>query len=144
MCGIVGYIGPKQSTGLLIGGLKRLEYRGYDSAGVAVLEPQPVSGAVPGMNQPGAGAEGAALSRQAERAKRRWWRASPRRVTSASATRAGPHTAGPPTKTPTRTATKGVAVVHNGIIENYLELKQALSARGHEFQSRPTPRSSPT
>ena len=89
MCGIVGYVGDKQATPILIGGLRRLEYRGYDSAGVAVSN--------------GHGRQGGALPGQAvgagEAARDRPARAAP----SASATPAGPPTGGPPTRTPTRT-----------------------------------------
>ena len=134
MCGIVGYIGPKQSTGLLIGGLKRLEYRGYDSAGVAVLEPQPVSGAVPGMNQPGLELKVLRCRGKLSELEALVAREPPQGHVGIGHTRWATH-GRPSDENAHPHCYKGVAVVHNGIIENYLELKQALSARGHEFQS---------
>ena len=91
MCGIIGYIGAKPVVPVLLDGLRRMEYRGYDSAGVALVSP-----------------EGIELRRSAgklvnlENAIRD--RAGGRRCT-ASGTRAGPRTAGPPRRTRTRTAT---------------------------------------
>jgi glucosamine--fructose-6-phosphate aminotransferase (isomerizing) len=134
MCGIVGYIGPKQSTSLLIGGLKRLEYRGYDSAGLAVLEPQPVREGAPG-------AEGPSLDLKVLRCRGKLSelealvaREPPQGHVGIGHTRWATH-GRPSDENAHPHCYKGVAVVHNGIIENYLELKQALSARGHEFQS---------
>lgn len=133
MCGIVGYIGPKESTGLLIGGLRRLEYRGYDSAGVAVLGP----------------AEGQADGSGPLELKVARCRGKLSELESLIARSAPDALRGHVGIGHTRWAThgrpsdenahphcyKGVAVVHNGIIENYLSLKQSLVARGHEFQS---------
>ena len=122
MCGIVGYIGDKDAVGVIVEGLKRLEYRGYDSAGVAVLGP-----------------EGLEVRRAAGRIKvlegllrerpvhgrigighTRW--ATHGRPTDDNA---HPHTDGSGT----------LVVVHNGIIENYLPIKERLSAEGHVFTS---------
>ncbi|HYR40276.1 MAG TPA: glutamine--fructose-6-phosphate transaminase (isomerizing) [Methylomirabilota bacterium] len=122
MCGIVGYIGDKDAVGLIVDGLKRLEYRGYDSAGIAVL-----------------GASGLEVRRAAGRIKvlegllrerplkgsigighTRW--ATHGRPTDDNA---HPHTDGSGT----------LVVVHNGIIENYLPIKERLAAEGHVFTS---------
>ncbi|MCK7472720.1 MAG: hypothetical protein MZV49_02405 [Rhodopseudomonas palustris] len=111
--------------------LKRLEYRGYDSAGVATLE---------GEHLARRRAEGK-LAQSRARAAGRAAAAAP----SASATPAGPRTARRPRATPTRTPTERVAVVHNGIIENFRELRErARARRAHASPPRPTPRSSPT
>jgi len=122
VCGIVGYIGDKDAVGLIVDGLKRLEYRGYDSAGIAVL-----------------GASGLEVRRAAGRIKvlegllrerplkgsigighTRW--ATHGRPTDDNA---HPHTDGSGT----------LVVVHNGIIENYLPIKERLAAEGHVFTS---------
>ena len=122
MCGIVGYVGARQVTPLLVGGLRRLEYRGYDSAGLAVLNP--ATGHVDVVRSAG---KLAVLEGELTRhplpgtvgiGHTRW--ATHGRPSEANA---HPHRVG------------GVAVVHNGIIENYLELKQRLQAAGREFSS---------
>ena len=121
MCGIVGYVGEKECTPILIEGLRRLEYRGYDSAGVAVLDPaneRRRSSRVVRCRGKLANLEN--LLRDAE----------PRRARSASATRAGRRTAGPATRTRTRTSRAAISVVHNGIIENHLALRAELAAKG--------------
>ncbi|MFM8566505.1 MAG: glutamine--fructose-6-phosphate aminotransferase, partial [Gemmatimonadota bacterium] len=122
MCGIVGYIGPKDVVPILIGGLKRLEYRGYDSAGVAVLD----------------------------RGELRTRRAAGKIAMLEAALGADPvvghigigHTRwathGPPTDRnahPHLSTDGTIAVVHNGIIENYGTLKTQLAAKGHRFSS---------
>ncbi len=120
MCGIIGYLGPQEAMPILLDGLKRLEYRGYDSAGVAVigqnglairrslgklrelekvLQEKPLSGTV-GIGHT------------------RW--ATHGRPSEANA---HPHQVGE------------IAVVHNGIIENYLDLKEKLLKAGHRFAS---------
>jgi glucosamine--fructose-6-phosphate aminotransferase (isomerizing) len=122
MCGIVGYIGPRAATPLLVEGLKRLEYRGYDSAGVAVLEQdrlqtRKAAGKIVKLEQaiagrPVFGTVGIAHTRWA--------------------------THGPPTEInahPHGSNDGTVAVVHNGIIENANQLKQSLQARGYAFAS---------
>ncbi len=122
MCGIVGYIGEKTASDILVNGLRKLEYRGYDSAGVAVLN----TGAFqlkrcPGKlanledllkKQPVAGSLGLGHTRWATHGR-------------PSEENAHPHT-GPNHK---------IVVVHNGIIENYVEIKQRLSAKGLTFRS---------
>ena len=120
MCGIIGYLGPQEAMPILLDGLKRLEYRGYDSAGVAVI-----------------GANGLAIRRSLGKLRElekvlqekplsgtvgightRW--ATHGRPSEANA---HPHQVGE------------IAVVHNGIIENYLDLKEELLKAGHRFAS---------
>ncbi len=122
MCGIVGYIGPKQATPILVSGLKRLEYRGYDSAGVAVfdgesLETRRAAGKIAKLEgalaaDPVTGKVGIAHTRWA--------------------------THGPPTERnahPHLSSDETVAVVHNGIIENADVLRKQLTVLGHTFRS---------
>src|SRR5579872_1909324 len=121
MCGIVGYIGQRKAVPIVLDGLRRLEYRGYDSAGIAVLE------------------DGGQLAiRRAEgklRNLEETIRANP--VDGAYGighTRWATH--GRPTEEnahPHRDCTGDIVVVHNGIVENYLSLKQQLSKEGHKF-----------
>src|SRR3984893_4856430 len=123
MCGIVGYIGPQSVVPVIIEGLRRLEYRGYDSAGIAVA----------------GGPDGLALRR------------APGKLRNLEAviadsplegsfgighTRWATH--GRPTEEnahPHRDGSGTLVVVHNGIVENYLTLKSALIAKGHKFVS---------
>jgi glucosamine--fructose-6-phosphate aminotransferase (isomerizing) len=120
MCGIIGYIGSKDVVEVLVDGLKRLEYRGYDSAGVAVVE----DGELRVRRSAG-------KLRELEDSLR----ASPLRgVYGIGHTRWATH--GRPTEEnahPHRDCTGRIIVVHNGIIENYLELKERLRAAGHRF-----------
>jgi glucosamine--fructose-6-phosphate aminotransferase (isomerizing) len=122
MCGIVGYIGPKDATPILIGGLKRLEYRGYDSSGVALidrgaLETRRAEGKIARLEgvlaeQPVKGHVGIAHTRWA--------------------------THGPPSDRnahPHLSTDNSVAVVHNGIIENADALRKELQSKGHTFRS---------
>ncbi|MFM8780024.1 MAG: glutamine--fructose-6-phosphate aminotransferase, partial [Gemmatimonadota bacterium] len=122
MCGIVGYIGPKDATPILIGGLKRLEYRGYDSAGVALidrgaLETRRAEGKIARLegvlaDQPVKGHVGIGHTRWA--------------------------THGPPSDRnahPHLSTDNTVAVVHNGIIENADALRKELQKKGHTFRS---------
>ena len=95
MCGIVGYVGRQQALEVVVDGLRRLEYRGYDSAGVAVLD----------TAAPGAGAARRAQGRQAGQPREGAAPSARCRAPSASATPAGRPTARPPTATPTRTST---------------------------------------
>ncbi len=122
MCGIVGYIGPKRVVPLVLDGLKRLEYRGYDSAGIAVvdeanhLEIRRASGKLRNLEEV--------------------LRLSPidHAIYGIGHTRWATH--GRPTEEnahPHRDCSGEIVVVHNGIIENYLELKQSLVAEGHRF-----------
>ncbi len=122
MCGIVGYIGPKQAVPILVSGLKRLEYRGYDSAGVAVLDGASLEtrrGAGKITNLEGALAANL-LTGKVGIAHTRW------------------ATHGPPTERnahPHRSTDETIAVVHNGIIENADLLRRQLTALGHTFRS---------
>jgi glutamine---fructose-6-phosphate transaminase (isomerizing) len=122
MCGIVGYIGPRNATPIILGGLKKLEYRGYDSAGIAVLQ----DGHVELRKNAGKLSQLADLLEQSPLVgtpgigHTRWATHGP-----PSARNAHPHLG----------QTKRVVVVQNGIVENFLELKDELIAEGAEFQS---------
>ncbi|ACD95228.1 glutamine--fructose-6-phosphate transaminase (isomerizing) [Trichlorobacter lovleyi] len=120
MCGIVGYIGEQEATSIIFEGLRKLEYRGYDSAGIATLQPDGIAvrrseGKLLNLEkllreQPLAGSIGIGHTRWATHGR-------------PSETNAHPHRAG------------SIVVVHNGIIENYLGLKEQLQAAGHKFSS---------
>ena len=120
MCGIIGYIGPKEVVPVLIDGLRRLEYRGYDSAGVAVVSHGAVNlrrsaGKLSNLEQvigsdPISGDYGVGHTRWA---------------THGRPTEENAH--------PHRDCTGKIVVVHNGIIENYLDLKRELQKQGHTF-----------
>src|SRR5579859_2182473 len=121
MCGIVGYIGPKKVVPVIIEGLRKLEYRGYDSAGIAVVTQD---GKLEIRRAPG-------KLRNLEEVIQK----SPLEGTyGIGHTRWATH--GRPTEEnahPHRDCTGQVVVVHNGIIENYLELKEQLQREGHKF-----------
>src|SRR5580765_5768087 len=120
MCGIIGYIGSKPVVPVLLEGLRRMEYRGYDSAGVAVVSPEGISlrrsaGKLANLEQairiePVDGLYGVGHTRWA---------------THGRPTEENAH--------PHRDCTGRIVVVHNGIIENYLDLKQPLQKEGHKF-----------
>jgi len=122
MCGIIGYIGSKPVVPVLIEGLRRMEYRGYDSAGVAVVSPEGISlrrsaGKLANLEnairiEPVEGLYGVGHTRWA---------------THGRPTEENAH--------PHRDCTGRIVVVHNGIIENYLELKKELQSQGHEFKT---------
>src|ERR1700734_231932 len=121
MCGIVGYVGQKQVVPVIIDGLRRLEYRGYDSAGIA-----------------GAGnGQGLQVRRAAGKPRNREEviRLNPLDGTyGIGHTRWATH--GRPTEEnahPPRDCTGKIVVVHNGIVENYIALKKELTAAGHTF-----------
>ena len=123
MCGIVGYIGQRKPLPILMEGLRRLEYRGYDSAGVAVvghdgrLEIRRASGKLRNLDE--------ALRRSPADG---WYGISHTRwATHGRPTEENAH--------PHRDSRGNIVVVHNGIIENYLELKAELEARGHRFET---------
>ncbi|MGC4014065.1 MAG: glutamine--fructose-6-phosphate transaminase (isomerizing) [Luteolibacter sp.] len=127
MCGIVGYLGKADAASVLINGLRRLEYRGYDSAGVALLD----DGKIVVTKAPG---KVAALSEKA----RAEWPAErfTRSGTGIAHTRWATH--GPPTEAnahPHLDQSGDIALVHNGIIENYRSLRARLEAKGHLFLS---------
>jgi glucosamine--fructose-6-phosphate aminotransferase (isomerizing) len=122
MCGIVGYVGPDQALPILLEGLRRLEYRGYDSAGVAVL-----NGAVSVVKKAGKLGELEAVLDGGE---------APRGNAGMGHTRWATH--GAPTDRnahPHLDCSGKVAVIHNGIIENFQELKDQLTKGGHTFAS---------
>jgi len=123
MCGIVGYIGGREAVPLIVDGLRRLEYRGYDSAGVAVmnggnaLEVRRASGKLRNLEEaiqqnPLAGSYGIGHTRWA---------------THGRPTEENAH--------PHRDCTGSIVVVHNGIVENYLQLRKQLTAEGHTFKT---------
>jgi len=125
MCGIVGYVGPKSTLDVLLGGLRRLEYRGYDSAGVSIIDP-----AEGLLTRKKAGKLDALINEVAEHplpiahigiGHTRW-------ATHGAPTdgNAHPHLGGPHQK---------LALIHNGIIENFSELKAELTAAGTRFSS---------
>jgi glucosamine--fructose-6-phosphate aminotransferase (isomerizing) len=122
MCGIVGYVGPRKAYPLLMEGLQRLEYRGYDSAGVALIE----HGGM--VIQKNAGK----IAVLAEKLKDCDFQAT----TGIAHTRWATH--GEPTDTnahPHTGMSGKIAVVHNGIIENYAALKEVLKQQGHIFKT---------
>src|SRR5271157_810671 len=121
MCGIVGYIGPKKVVPVIVEGLRKLEYRGYDSAGIAVvnssgqLEIRRASGKLRNLEEvirksPIEGTYGIGHTRWATHGRPTEENAHPHRDCSGQ-----------------------IVVVHNGIIENYLELKEQLQSEGHKF-----------
>src|SRR3954469_11518652 len=122
MCGIIGYIGSKPVVPVLLDGLRRMEYRGYDSAGVALVSPEGISlrrsaGKLVNLentikSEPVDGVYGVGHTRWA---------------THGRPTEENAH--------PHRDCTGRIVVVHNGIIENYLELKKELQGQGHEFKT---------
>ncbi|MCB0948408.1 MAG: glutamine--fructose-6-phosphate aminotransferase, partial [Mycobacterium sp.] len=126
MCGIVGYVGPRPACGIVVDGLRRMEYRGYDSAGVALIDGQ---GGITVRRKAGRLANlEAALSEAADDELVG--------VTGIGHTRWATH--GRPTDRnahPHRDATGKVAVVHNGIIENFAALRAELEGAGVEFTS---------
>jgi glutamine---fructose-6-phosphate transaminase (isomerizing) len=122
MCGIVGYVGPRIATPLLIDGLKRLEYRGYDSAGVAVMN--------------GKGVETRKAAGKIAKLEQAIELDPPKGTLGIAHTRWATH--GPPTTInahPHASHSGDIAVVHNGIIENANVLKRSLEARGYVFRS---------
>ena len=120
MCGIIGIVGKEEVAERLVDGLRRMEYRGYDSAGVCTIHggqlirrraPGKLVGLVKELaRDPAPGTTGIAHTRWATHG-------------APTAANAHPH------------ATKELALVHNGIIENFRQLKEALQARGHKFES---------
>lgn len=123
MCGIVGYIGKQQASPIILEGLRRLEYRGYDSAGIAILK----DGAIETRKKQGKIDEG--LSRLLKTRPLDG-------QTGIGHTRWATH--GPPSDEnshPHLDQRGRVAVVHNGVIENFDRLKEQLKAAGHEFKS---------
>lgn len=131
MCGIIGYIGEENATERIIYGLHKLEYRGYDSAGIAVIDGgalvrfraqgrlENLEAKIKGKNT--GGTIGIGHTRWATHGK-------------PSEENAHPHT----------DCTGEITIIHNGIIENYFELKEELIKKKHRFALKPTPKYSPT
>ena len=122
MCGIVGYVGPRLATPLLVEGLKRLEYRGYDSAGVAIMN--------------GVGVETVKEAGKISKLEAMLASNPVQGTTGIAHTRWATH--GPPNQInahPHVSDDGTIAVVHNGIIENATALKKMLEARGYKFRS---------
>src|SRR3982750_997644 len=122
MCGIIGYAGTRDVVPVLIGGLKKLEYRGYDSAGIAVVNGH-------GVDVVRAG--GKLTNLEAKLGEKPW-----HGTFGMGHTRWAPH--GKPNENnahPHRDCTGKVVVIHNGIIENFLALKQSLKKLGHQFKT---------
>jgi glucosamine--fructose-6-phosphate aminotransferase (isomerizing) len=120
MCGIIGYLGPQEAMPIILDGLKRLEYRGYDSAGMAVIGPNglAIRRSLGKLRELENRLNQEPLSGQVGIGHTRW--ATHGRP---SETNAHPH------------QVEEIAVVHNGIIENYLEIKEQLIKEGHRFAS---------
>lgn len=122
MCSIIGYIGPRQAAPLLVDGLKRMEYRGYDSAGVATLTATGIRvrkgvGKVAEVN----------YSQRLDTLPGNVGIGHTRWATHGGVTDANAH--------PHSSSSNEIAIVHNGIIDNFLELKQELSSIGYSFKS---------
>jgi len=122
MCGIVGYVGFREATDVLLEGLRRLEYRGYDSAGVAVK----VNGHLEVIKKAGK-LQVLADELKAHPLSGKFGVGHTRWATHGAPTDPNAH--------PHMTEQGDIAVIHNGIIENYLPLKEGLIARGHIFTS---------
>jgi glucosamine--fructose-6-phosphate aminotransferase (isomerizing) len=123
MCGIVGYVGPQRAVPIILDGLKRLEYRGYDSAGVAVycddesLGVRRASGKLRNLED----------VLQLDPVDGRYGIGHTRWATHGRPTEENAH--------PHRDCTGDIVVVHNGIVENYLQLKEQLQHEGHTFKT---------
>ena len=120
MCGIVGYVGHQESAPILVSGLKKLEYRGYDSAGIAVINNQKLNVV--------------RASGKLKNLQTRLESEMPQGTIGIGHTRWATH-GRPSDENAHPHSFKGVAVVHNGIIENHLALKEQLIGRGHHFSS---------
>ncbi len=123
MCGIVGYTGNKRASGILLGGLKQLEYRGYDSAGIAVMDQNKItvvkaSGRLENLCR--RTNDGDSVPGGAGIGHTRW-------ATHGAPTEENAH--------PHLSNDGRFAIVHNGIIENYLSLREELIAEGYHFES---------
>ena len=134
MCGIVGYVGKEQAAPILLEGLSRLEYRGYDSAGLAVRDGEAPAEVVKAKGRLSVLSEmtdhGRALKGTCGIGHTRWATHG-----EPSQTNAHPHVSGNCTGTGSGQVESGVVGVHNGIIENYQELKDKLLKQGYTFYS---------
>ena len=134
MCGIVGYTGYQQAAGILLEGLSRLEYRGYDSAGIAVRDGEDLAqvvkatGRLKNLYEKTDG--GNSLAGCCGIGHTRWATHG-----EPSQTNAHPHVSGNCTGSGSGAVESEVVGVHNGIIENYAELKEKLSKHGYQFYS---------
>jgi glucosamine--fructose-6-phosphate aminotransferase (isomerizing) len=121
MCGIVGYIGPQEALPVLLNGLKRLEYRGYDSAGVAIID-----GGLTVVKKAGKVTELEALLEAN----------APDGTVGIGHTRWATHGEPNDINAHPHTDSRGeIALIHNGIIENYSVIKKGLEAEGYEFHT---------
>ncbi|NPA16816.1 MAG: glutamine--fructose-6-phosphate transaminase (isomerizing) [Aquificae bacterium] len=124
MCGIIGYVGKRNAVPVLLYGLQRLEYRGYDSAGIAVIDKN---------------GDKIIVEKQVGKIKdlqEHLWNRKIEGHTALGHTRWATH--GPPTienAHPHTSQRETISIVHNGIIENYLELKEELIKKGYRFRS---------
>lgn len=123
MCGIVGYIGVHEAAPILLDGLTKLEYRGYDSAGLAIYDGERINviktkGKIKNLRE--ASQDGAALKGTAGIGHTRWATHG-----APSDTNSHPHS----------NSSETISIVHNGIIENYMTLKKRLERKGYVFQS---------
>ena len=122
MCGIVGYVGPREAAGILVEGLRRLEYRGYDSAGIAVVN--------------GNGLEIRKAAGKLSSLEQQLANAMPHGTIGIGHTRWATHGAPTtPNAHPHTDQNERIAVIHNGIIENAGAIRKMLEQRGHTFQS---------
>ena len=124
MCGIVGYVGPKNCVPILLEGLRRLEYRGYDSAGIALIKNgnfciEKKVGKVADLASH-LGTVNGSLNAQIGMGHTRW-------ATHGEPSDVNAH--------PHWDSNKEIAIIHNGIIENYIAIKTKLAREGHEFRS---------
>ena len=123
MCGIVGYVGEQRAVPIILEGLKRLEYRGYDSAGIAVycedesLGVRRASGKLRNLED----------ALQLDPIEGKYGIGHTRWATHGRPTEENAH--------PHRDCTGDIVVVHNGIVENYLPLKELLQEEGHQFKT---------
>jgi glucosamine--fructose-6-phosphate aminotransferase (isomerizing) len=122
MCGIIGYIGSKPVVPVLIEGLRKMEYRGYDSAGVALVSPEGIA-----LRRSAGKLANLELAIKAEPVDGLYGVGHTRWATHGRPTEENAH--------PHRDCTGRIVVVHNGIIENYLDLKHELQAQGHLFKT---------
>jgi len=122
MCGIIGYIGSKPVVPVLLEGLRRMEYRGYDSAGVALVGPEGIE-----LRRSAGKLANLEATIQIEPVDGLYGVGHTRWATHGRPTEENAH--------PHRDCTGRIVVVHNGIIENYLELKHELQAQGHAFKT---------
>src|SRR5712672_1951337 len=122
MCGIIGYIGPKDVVPVLIDGLRKLEYRGYDSAGVAVVRHGEID-----LRRSAGKLSNLELVIEGDPIDGNYGIGHTRWATHGRPTEENAH--------PHRDCIGDIVVVHNGIVENYLALKEQLQHEGHVFKT---------